>query len=257
MEKSEKKILVRVFSVIFISLVIELFLFYPGQSILVLLIEIRASDVVGAIGTIYALISAFILNNVWSNFKEAEQAVREENEAIINIWNSADYFDDLKESSKMEKALVDYIEYVQKNELSHEFRMYSILPCEDFLNIQHVIDSTSVETKRDEIVFASIISTYESLSRARNKRISRLASDMPMFLKLFYVSASIILWGGFAFEGFESPVLYLLVNLGITIIIVLNYYLIEDFDKPLDGFIRVNFDGYTASKNYIIEAKHS
>jgi len=63
--------------------------------------------------------------------------------------------------------------------------------------------------------------------------------------------------GSFAYEAFDSSILYILVNLGITIIIVLNNFLIKDFDKPLDGSIKVNFEGYHISKNYILEAKRT
>ncbi len=238
------------------SLLIGILLFYRFHFVLDNLLEIRDSDVVGAIGTIYALISAFILSNVWSNFKEAEQAVSQENEAIISLWNSADYFNSLKESNRMRAVLVSYIDSVLRNEFHHARRFESTLPGKEFLGIQRLIDSIELDSHRDEIVFSSIISTYENLSIARNKRINRMVDSMPRMLKMFYIIASIILWGGFAFEGFKNPILYLAVNFGITTIIVLNYMIIIDFDNPLDGFIRISFDRYIASRDYIIHAIH-
>ncbi len=257
MDKSEIRILVQIILAIVGSVMVGLVMFTYFRHILDALLEIRDSDVVGAIGTIYALISAFILGNVWSNFKEAEQAVGQENEALIALWNSADYFDSLKASNQTRKVLVEYIDYVESTELKHEKRSESILPCKEFLAIQRLIDSIEVVSPRDQIVFSSIISTYESLSIARNKRINRLATSMPKMLQGFFIIASVILWGGFAFEGFQNPVLYLAVNLGVTTIIVLNYFIIADFDNPLDGFIKVSFSRYHSSRDYILQAIHT
>lgn len=257
MDASERAILLKIISLLAASLLFGLIIFFNFHSLLDSLIEIRDSDVVGAIGTIYALISAFILSNVWSNFKEAEQAVGQENEAIISLWNSADYFDSLKESNRMRSALVAYINSVLQNEYHHSRRSEFSPPGKEFLAIQRLIDSIQIGSPRDEIVFSSIISTYENLSIARNKRINRMSETMPQMLRVFYIIASLILWGGFAFEGFQNPLLYLVVNFGITTIIVLNYFIIVDFDNPLDGFIRVSFDRYIASRDYILHATHS
>lgn len=257
MDRSERLILIQIILLVGGSLLIGLLLFFQFHFILDNLIKIRDSDVVGAIGTIYALISAFILSNVWSNFKETEQAVSQQNEAIITLWNSADYFDSLKESNRMRASLVAYINSVLRDELIHSRRFESSLPGKEFLGIQRLIDSIKLVSGRDEIVFSSIISTYETLSIARNKRINRMAESMPQMLRVFYVIASIILWGGFAFEGFQNPLLYLTVNFSVTTIIVLNYFIIIDFDNPLDGFIRVSFDRYLVSRDYILHATHT
>ncbi len=56
--------------------------------------DIRTSDVVGTYGTMYALITAFILVNAWNHFNEIKSTYAAETEALMHLWNFVDFLDD-------------------------------------------------------------------------------------------------------------------------------------------------------------------
>lgn len=115
--------------------------------------EIRASDVIGAMGTIYALITAFILVNVWQGLTETQNSLASENAAIVQIWSYVDYFDDVEFSKNMKKVLMSYITLALRELVDLSKENTVIFPSEKFTNILKVIDSVKFDDPRDPIAF--------------------------------------------------------------------------------------------------------
>jgi len=219
--------------------------------------EIRASDVIGVFGTTYALITAFILVTVWTQFNETNQSISNENKALIALWNNTDYLEDEKVSAEMNKALLSYIDVIVTREIPQLQQHQSVIyPIPEFIAIMKVIDKVEFDDPRDPIAFEALISAYKDLSNARNNRINQILTRIPPILKIFYIFASFIFWFGYLIEGFESEILYMTVLTLVTIVTVLAYSIIFDLDKKLSGLLQVTTSSYGKSRTYIESTQH-
>ncbi len=219
--------------------------------------EIRESDVIGFLGTIYALITAFTLVNVWNHFDFTRQCYADENDALIAIWVNTDYLDDPMITELMKKVLLNYIDRT----LVYEFPELSghreiSLPSTELIEIKKVIDKIQFNDSRDPVGFEQLIVSYRNLTKARNQRIEQAVIDIPRLLRYFYLLTSIIFWIGFLIQGFSSPKLYYIVLFMGTLIVVFSYTIIIDLDNPLGGLLRQPIRKYEVSKEFIETTDH-
>lgn len=170
--------------------------------------EIRASDVIGAMGTIYALITAFILVNVWQGLTETQNSLASENAAIVQIWSYVDYFDDVEFSKNMKKVLMSYITLALRELVDLSKENTVIFPSEKFTNILKVIDSVKFDDPRDPIAFGGLTAAYKDLSYARSRRIEACLTRIPSILRDYYLITSLIFWSSYLIQGFDSNIVY-------------------------------------------------
>lgn len=220
--------------------------------------EIRDSDVVGAMGTIYALITAFILVNVWQGLTETQNSFSSENEALIQIWSFVDYFDDIEFSKSMKKVLLAYITSTLRELVDLSSQKKIIFPSKEFTNILKAIDAVKFDDPRDPIAFGGLTQAYTNLSSARAKRIEICLTMMPTILRDFYLITSLIFWIGYLVQGFNSDIVYYTNLFMVSVIVIFAYLIIMDLDRPLKpGLVQVGFDPYFQSIEYIQKIEHA
>ncbi|MHA2252706.1 MAG: bestrophin-like domain [Candidatus Kariarchaeaceae archaeon] len=229
----------------------------PLHPYLIELSDIRNSDVVSFLGTIYALITAFTLVNVWSHYDETKRSYAEENEALIALWVNTDYLEDPSISKQMKTALLKYLDVT----INEEFPLLSKrndvnLPSTEFINIKKVIDHIRFDDPRDPMGFEALIISFRNLTSARNQRIEFALLKVPKLLKYFYFLASLIFWVGFMIQGFDSDMLYYTVLFMGTLIVVMSYTIIFDLDTPLGGLVNLSLKKYEISRDFIEKTDH-
>ncbi|MFV2016472.1 MAG: hypothetical protein ACC656_13660 [Candidatus Heimdallarchaeota archaeon] len=220
--------------------------------------EIRESDVVGTYGTLYALITAFILVNAWNHFNEIKNTYAAETEALIHLWNFVDFLDDETMSKAMHFTLLSYIEAIIKVEFPKLARFEHVhLPSPEFQKILHLLDMIDFEKSRTGIAFDAMVMAFKDLSHARNQRIEYSLNRIPGLVKLFYMLSCLFFWFAFFIQYFENELLYFFNLFATTVIVVLSYMIIFDLDKPLSGLLRISLENYDICRVYIKETIHS
>lgn len=219
--------------------------------------EIRDSDVIGVQGTLYALITTFILVNEWNQYNETASTYSMEAEAIMNLWSFIDFLDNEEISSGMRFALISYIDYT----LSVEFVMLKQgrkvkLPSLEYSRILRLLDMIEYDEPSTSASMGPMVSAFKDLSDARSKRIDQSLRQIPLLIKLFYILSSVIFWFGTLIQGFDSDFVYYFVLFTNTLIVVFAYLIIFDLDKPLNGLLRLSLDNYLDCKNFIKETIH-
>ena len=220
--------------------------------------ENSAGWMLGVLGTIYALIGAFMLVSVWEQFNSLGGAISEEAQKITSIWNFTDYFNDDIASAKMQEVLSTYIDTVTVNEanvLAKNIRV--VHPSQGLVAIMKVIDSIEFDDKRDESAFKAIIAAYEELSRVRSSRIQLSIERIPKLLRLLFLLMSflMILFG--LSHMFNSIALYISGVFGLSLIISLAYLIIDDLDNPFKGMWNADFEALDHAKMYINAVVHT
>ena len=221
------------------------------------LAEIRRSDVVGASGTLFSLVTAFVLMHVWNDYSNCSRAIAEEAEALLSLWNYTDFLNSPQISAVMQTSLVEYIKSIITTELS---ALAAKRPIEfssaTFVNILKVLDRIAFDDQRDPVAFKALIEAFQMLNHARTDRITIATSGIPWFLRIFYLTTAFVLWLYYLIQGFNSTLLYYIILITITIIIILAYLLITDLDNPFAGLLQVPLDNYYKCMDFISGVEH-
>lgn len=129
----------------------------------------------GVYGTLYALITAFILVAVWEKFNGIDTAIAQEAKTLSSLWSYTDYLNDDNVSEKMKDVLLKYIYIATTEEATSIAKSSKVAhPSKELLAILKVIDKVTFDDARDESAFKGLISAYEDLATARNDRIEKV-----------------------------------------------------------------------------------
>lgn len=210
------------------------------------------------LGGMYALVTAFVLVEVWSQYNSLESALTSEAKVLTSLWNYTDYLNDKKISLSMKHALISYIDNTVKNEipimgnnkkLSH--------PSNELIAIMRVIDQIKFNDHRDASAFKSIIQSFENLSSQRMSRISQGSARMPQLLKLFFEMVSFAYLGSYLMQTYTNIYLYLISLSVVGGIVLFVRFIIYDLDNPFDGVWNISTGAYLDSKDYISNSGHA
>jgi hypothetical protein len=211
----------------------------------------------GVIGTIYTLITAFIIVQVWGQFNGLSALLGKEAKSLCSIWNFTDYLNDDKASTDMKTAIIKYIDTVITSEKTEASKcIKSVHPSGEIINILKVIDRVKFDDKRDSSIFPSLINSYEELSSVRMERIEAGVTRIPLLLKLLFIILNIFLGLSFVFLGFVNNGLYYFTVIAGAVTLSLAYFMADDLDNPFDGFWNVDFIPLENAKRYILTSKH-
>lgn len=207
---------------------------------------------VGVFGTLYTLIAAFIIVQVWSQFNNMSRLLGLEAKAVCALWDFTDYLNDAPVSRKMSRALDLYLKTVVGREKEEASRgVKSVHPSKELTAILQVIDSIKFDDRRDAAIFPSLIEQYEALSSVRMERIENGVTRVPLLLKLFFMILSVGLILSFALLGFNSNWLYYFSLITITFILGFAYLMAIDLDNPFDGFWNIDYVPLENAKRYL------
>lgn len=206
----------------------------------------------GAIATLYTLIVAFIIVEVWGQFNSISKYISEEAKAITSIWNYTDYLNDSSLSKKMKEGLLSYINVAsnsEKKDASQGIR--SVHPSKELVGILKIIDKVTFDDNRDSAIFPNLITSFENLSSLRSERIDASTNRLPGFLKILFQSLSVIVVVFFMFQPFNDLFIALFGNLTLAILVSISYFLVEDMDNPFEGHWNVDYSPLQEAKDYI------
>ncbi len=225
-------------------------------------VELFLSDVsgmgllIGVVGTVYTLVSAFVVAEVWSQFNSMGEMLSQESKAISSLWNFTNYFNDAKLTKSMRESLVSYIDVIKGKEIDDaSVLVRATHPSTELKRIHDIIDGTHFDDKRDSSIYPSFIEAFEELSAIRAKRIDASVSRVPLFLKSLMILLSTLLVIGFILLGFNSTGLYLFALFGVLLVTSVIYSVISDLDNPFEGVWNMDLSMLNQAKKYIMDAK--
>ncbi|MBM3254559.1 MAG: DUF4239 domain-containing protein, partial [Candidatus Omnitrophica bacterium] len=124
-------------------------------------------------GTLYGIITAFIVFEVWGQFSQTQHLVEKEAMEIERLYRLTLYFKDKKFKLHMKKIIEDYTQLVIKDKFQY-LGGGSRHEAEDkvFRKIAHLIRDISPDNDHDRTVFDHIVAHYGDLSDLRTDRIN-------------------------------------------------------------------------------------
>jgi len=208
-------------------------------------------------GTIYTLISAFIIAEVWGQFNGMSQRLSEEAKSLASLWDGMDYLNDEGSSKKMKVALLSYLSVLMGKEIKEASKLVrSVHPSVELKAIHQVIDEIKFDDMRDSSIYPSLISDYEVLSSVRANRIEAGLSRIPLFLKSLLIVLTVMLVLSFIFLGFNSTWIFLASVFSVSMITNLIYKVVSDLDNPYEGIWNIDTVMLQQVKEYIEKSEH-
>lgn len=241
-------------------LVVALALGYCAQSYLSHLISPNASilsTLFNTLGGIYALVTAFVLVEVWSQYNNLDSALSSEAKVLTSLWNYTDYLNDKNVSKAMKTSLTSYITTVLNVEVPAMANNQTLVhPSKELTGIMQVIDQIKFNDPRDASAFKSIIQSFENLSTQRMGRISQGSTRIPITLRAFFEMVSYAFLGSFLLQSFTHQGLYLISVGSLSLIVFYVREIILDLDNPFDGLWNVSTHSYHQALDYINQSRH-
>jgi len=212
----------------------------------------------GVVGTIYTLVAAFTMVEVWNQFNNTSNLISREAKTIVSIWNYTDYLNDGDLDKKMQKSLISYLS--QAMTVEHEQAgkgIRSIQSSKELLSILKVIDQIKFDDQKDIAIFPLLTQAYEELSTIRSDRLEAGITRLPAMIRIFFIALSIMLMISYILVGYVHLPLYIIHTVFGATIISLTYKIIVDLDNPFDGYWNLDYSALDHAKEHISKNRHS
>lgn len=212
----------------------------------------------GVVGTIYTLVAAFTMVEVWNQFNNTSSLISREAKTIISIWNYTDFLNDKALDSKMQKCLTEYLQESMTTERKQAAKgIRSIQSSTTLLNILRVIDKVKFDDPKDAAIFPLLTQAYEDLATIRSDRLEAGIARLPGMIRIFFVALSIMLMVSYILVGYIHLPLYIIHTVFGATIISLTYKIIIDLDNPFDGYWNLDYGAFTQAKEHISKNRHT
>lgn len=191
---------------------------------------------IGAFGTLYGILMAFVVFEVWGQYNKTTEAIDQEGQALERLYRLTLYFRDKKLTSEMGKAITTYANSViEGNFKTLGTGQRNTQNGKLFRDISAVIREVKFDDEHDQVVFGKLLDQYGHLSEVRTIRINQSLQRIPALLKVFVYSASAFVILTFLLLPFANFYYSVLCVMAITFVISMVYQLIEDLDNPFVG----------------------
>jgi Protein of unknown function (DUF4239) len=200
--------------------------------------------VVAVIGTTYAVILAFTLSGVWTMFQEAQANEEQEANSLVNVFRIAGQLDD-PSAKTIQELCVRYAD----NALSREWPAMQSeeLPVENgkIINQLWALAGQAQQRARPDAIAAyQLMEELRGLTQYRRIRSMQNREALPGILWAVLIAGGIITVAASCFFGVPNFRFHLLQVFVLSFLISLVLVAIADIDKPYQGPVRVQPEGF-------------
>lgn len=205
-------------------------------------------------GTLYGIMTAFVVFEVWNQYNETKTLVEKEAQGLERLFRLTLYFRDVPLTKKMKDAIEKYAGVVIKGNFKNAaMGMRGSESARLFREISRVIRDVRFDDDHDSVVFSRILEHYGELSLTRTERIDQALTRLPSILKVFLYSSSLFAIGTFIIMPFES-FYYSFWSVAVTgFIQSMIFQLVEDLDNPFKGTWNITAEPFERSLRHIDE----
>jgi len=196
------------------------------------------------LGTIYAILLAFVVSGIWQNFSKARTTVHAEADALMGLMHIIEAFPE-EHTQEIFRAVHSYAQMVIEEEWHKMVRIsqgyvsvYELGPGaspKSALTLVSVIHALEPLSPRDIAIFEQALVKLNSWLDARRERIQGASGGNAAALWPLLIAGAMVL---FAFHGLfaaKSTEVWAALLLGTSLVVGLAFYLIFALDSPFTG----------------------
>ena len=194
---------------------------------------------VGVIGTTYAVILAFMLSGVWSNFQAALRNSEYEANTLVSFGRLGRALP-ASEREQVQRLAREYAKEMIDNEWPAMARQQlSDRSHQIMLELWTILPATQTTTPQQQTVVQQALADLSAMSEHRRIRVLESRTQLPAILWIVLVLGAVLTVGASCLFGVDDFKVHALQvgALSLTISIVL--VAIADIDHPFDGVVHV------------------
>ena len=219
-----------------------------------------SNDTVGnylqTVGTVYAVLLAFVVYVVWGQLNDARAAVDREANEILDLMRSARGLPK-PQRRRIEDGLQRYVATVLEREwpaMSHRSEAEFELGQEILEEIWRSVCAYDPPGERERIYFAEILARFNDLSDNRTSRLSAARTRIPYALRLLlYLGAFTTIASMYLF-AVDDLHIHALLTAALAGAIAHVLYVIFDLDDGFTGDFRIPKEPFYRLQRYIAAA---
>lgn len=191
---------------------------------------------VGAMGTLYSVLTGFTVITVWQQFIDMDRAVKREARSLRELWRYVGYVEDAYGVGRARVSIEQYRAQVVSAEWPAMVHGGTTTAAEDeYFAMADAVNGMKVTTMKDVPAWAEAVRTLGEVSDARGERAVFVAQRMPTLLRLLLYIATASLLLGMALLRFDSRAVGMVVLVFTIVVGLLVLEIIDDLDDPFGG----------------------
>lgn len=203
-------------------------------------------------GTLYGIMTAFIVFEVWAQYNKISQIVGQEALGLERLFRLALNFKNDKFAQDIKRAIKSYANLI----IEGKFKKLgqgerNTATSSVFRKITKVIQEIKLGSDKDRVVFDHLIRHYEELSKIRTERVDQSLIRLPGLLKYFLYISSFVTLLVFIVMPFSNLVFSFLVIGVLTFIVSMILLIVEDLDNPFIGYWNITPEPFERALKHI------
>lgn len=205
-------------------------------------------------GTLYGIMTAFIIFEVWGQWNKISMLIDQEATGLERMFRLCLYLNDARVEKHMKKAIFDYASMIVKGKFSRlgngiRNPKTGIV----FREIFKVLRSIQFDDSKDPAIFPLIVEQGGKLQETRTNRINQSLTRLPVILNSFFYISSAIVAVTFIVMPFAQFFYQILAVGSISYLIAFAAQLIKDLDNPFIGHFRLTPEPFERTLKHIEE----
>lgn len=199
---------------------------------------------VGVIGTTYAVIIAFMLSGVWSEFQAAQVNAEQEANCLVNIFRFADRLPK-DPGTRVQNLTREYANVMLSKEWPYMAGESLTEPGHEIMQeLWRTLLAVQNQDSAQQMVLDHTLSELTTLTEHRRIRLLQSRKRLPPILWAVLIAGGIVTIGSTCLFGVVNFRLHMVQVFAITFLLSLMLVAIADIDRPFQGDIRVPPDGF-------------
>jgi hypothetical protein len=198
-----------------------------------------AGFIIGVMGAVYAVLLAFVVVAVWSQFEDANTMVAREANQLSDLSRMAQGFP-VAVRGRVQESLKGYVRVaIDEDWPIMASGQASQQPHPVVDNLWQTYREIEPQTPRENALYAASLERLNELSDSRRMRLHASRNDLPLVVR-------ILLWGGgfmtlafTYFFGVKNVRSQALMTAALAIVLSFVLFLIVALDNPFHGSVRV------------------
>ncbi len=205
------------------------------------------------VGTIYAVLLAFVVSAVWGQFNESRTVVEREATEVVDLFRIIDGFR-TEARRPLHRALARYLDAV----IGHEWRAMATGDDATSEKIGAELDVVwrglhcfEAQTDCERTLHGEALSRFNDLSDARTERLTAARTRMPLGLRLLLYVGALVMTASMFLLGVRSFTIHAVITGAFAASISHVLYLVEDLDDAFSGLWQVSTAPFERARRHV------
>ncbi|HXJ93225.1 MAG TPA: hypothetical protein VMT20_10140 [Terriglobia bacterium] len=199
---------------------------------------------ISILGTTYAVILAFMLWNVWSNFQSAEVNAELEANSLVNIYRLSQGLPSAQ-TAEIQRLARKYADVMLAEEWPAMSKgNVSAASFEVTQQLWAAMAAAQASQASQTLSISQTLAELANMSQHRRIRQLQSRSSLPTILWIILIVGGVITIGSSCLFATENFKLHFILVLALTLMVSLVLVAIADIDRPFQGSVRVSADAF-------------